>query len=332
MPMNLPFGRRAQSEVELAEMRSHTPSRTYGFVRARELERTYPGPPNMGFWLLTGQRIAKGWGYPMEKDWPYDHSRWPPKEPPDMDVLAKAKRTRSYCRCRTLGECQSVLEQGGIVSAAFEIDDGWIGSNGVIDDPRLHRPQMNHSIVLMGVDEPSDRLRFTHSWGPDWGEEGWGSLPFQYWSDRLLEAWVPDNRDAAVVSTPSNKEFIVIKREAEDPWGNTVHLIEVEDPVRDEMMAWAILRQSQTVLDIDELFVRPEFRRKGHGRRLVRTVNEIRNNLTLPMSAWVPHVDAAPTRAQDAVFRRLGLRRTASTERWAAARAIEMRVQVTHRA
>jgi GNAT superfamily N-acetyltransferase len=149
---------------------------------------------------------------------------------------------------------------------------------------------------------------------------------------QTLEAWVPDNRDAAVVSTPSDREFVVIKREAVDPWGNTVHLIEVEDPVRDEMMAWAILRQSQTVLDIDELFVRPEFRRKGHGRRLVRTVNEIRNSLTLPLSAWVPHVDAAPTRAQDAVFRRLGLRRTASTERWAAAGAIEMRVQVKDRA
>jgi GNAT superfamily N-acetyltransferase len=308
-------------------MLQSAPSRTYGFVRGRELEGTYPGPPNIGYWLLTTQRIAKGWGQAPEKDWPYDPSRWPPTEPPGLDALAKPSRIRSYARCRTLDECRLALTEGGLVSAAFEIDDSWIGSDGSIGDPRLHRPQMNHSVVLLGFNDLSKTFRFTHSWGPGWGDEGWGSLPYQYWSHRLLEAWVPDNREAAVVPTPEDEEVVVIKREATDWTASTLHLIEVEDPIRDEMMAWAILRESLSGLDIDEFFVRPGFRRKGHGRRLARAVNEIRNKLGLPITAWVPHVDAVPSRAQDAVFRRLGLRRTPTTERWAAARGVETRVR-----
>jgi GNAT superfamily N-acetyltransferase len=234
---------------------------------------------------------------------------------------------RSYYRCRTLDDCRAIFEQGGLVSAAFEIDDSWIFSDGLIDDPRDHRPQMNHSIVLFGVDETTETFRFTHSWGPGWGEGGFGNLPFRYWSDRLLEAWFLDDRHAAHVPTSSNREYVVIGREAEDPWENTVHLIEVEDPTRDEMMGWAILRQSISGLEIDEFFVRPAFRRTGHGRRLARNVNVLRNRLDVPLTAWVPHVDASPNRAQDAVFQRLGLRRTETAERWAAACGVERRVR-----
>jgi GNAT superfamily N-acetyltransferase len=325
--MKLPFARQSKAEAELVEMAGRIPSRSYGFVRARELEGTYPGPPNIGFWLVTGQRIAKGWGRAMESDWPYDPSQWPPSEPPGMDALAKAHRMRSYCRCRTLDECRTVLRsEGGLISAAFEIDDSWVGSKGVIEDPRLHRPQMNHSIVLVGFDDDQQILRFVHSWGPGWGDEGLGSLPYRYWSERLLEAWVLDERQAAEVG-PSSKEYVIIRREATDPWGDTVRLVEVEDPVNDEMMAWVILRQSASQLEIDDFFVRPEFRRRGHGRRLAREVNVIRSESDLPLRAWIPHVDARRTKAQDAVFRRMGLRRSNSSERWAAGCAVDARIR-----
>jgi GNAT superfamily N-acetyltransferase len=226
-----------------------------------------------------------------------------------------------------LAECKTALQgDSGLVSAAFEIDDSWIGSKGLIDDPRLHRPQMNHSIVLLDFDDDEEVLRFTHSWGPGWGDEGWGSLPYRYWSERLVEAWVLDERPAAEV-VPSSKEYVVIGREAKDPWGSTVRLVEVEDPKQDEMMAWVILRQSAAALEIEEFFVRPEFRRKGHGRRLAREVNVIRSGLGLPLAAWIPHADAERTKAQDAVFRRMGLRRSPSSERWAAACATDARVR-----
>ena len=211
-----------------------------------------------------------------------------------------------------------------MVLAAFEIDDSWITSDGLIDDPRLHRPQTSHSLVLIGCDRANETLRFTHNWGPYWGDGGFGSLPYRYWSDRLLEAWIPDNREAAVVESPADSDFVVIKRDAKDPWGHAIHLIEVEDPIRDEMMGWAIMRHSPSGLELEEFFVRPSFRRLGHGRRLARAVDQIRTSLDVPLKSWIPHVDASPTKAQDAIFTRLRLERSVTTERWAAACAIEI--------
>lgn len=57
MPMKVPFGRTRQQQEQLEEDRPF-PSRTYGFVRGRELEGTYPGPPNIGSWILTTQRLT----------------------------------------------------------------------------------------------------------------------------------------------------------------------------------------------------------------------------------------------------------------------------------
>lgn len=301
------------------------PSRTYGFIRSRELEGTLPGPPNVGTWILTTQRVNKGWGHLPEESWPFDPSRWPPIEPPGVDEIAKQRRTRSYMRCRTLDDCLSVLNRGGVVGAAFEIDDSWMTSTGFIDDPSLHLPQMNHSVVLLDCDESEETFAFTHSWGPGWGEGGLGHLPYRYWSERLLEAWIPDNRKAAVVSPPADVEFSVIKRDATDWWGNRIYLIEVENPSRDEMIGWAILRESASGLDIDEFFVRPSARGLGHGRRMARAVTDLGKSLRIPWRAWIPHADAMPTKAQDAIFRRLRLRRVPTDERWAAACAVEIR-------
>ena len=68
-------------------------------------------------------------------------------------------------RCRTLDECRKILEGGGMVLAAFEIDDSWTSSDGLIDDPRLHRPQMSHSVALIASDEANETLRFGHKLG-----------------------------------------------------------------------------------------------------------------------------------------------------------------------
>jgi GNAT superfamily N-acetyltransferase len=322
--MRLPFRRRTHQAPE-PDSERFLPSRTYGFLRGRELEGTYPGPPNVGSWILTTQRISKGWGHLPDSFWPYDADQWPPVEPPGLDSIAKAERTRSYMRCRTLDDCLVVLDGGGMVPAAFEIDDSWFASHGLIDDPQLHRAQMTHSIILLAHDPESEALRFTHNWGPFWGEDGFGSLPYRYWSERLLEAWIPDDREAEVVEAPPGSTFAVIKRDAEDPWGNRIYLTEVEDRSRDEMMGWAIARHSRTGLELEEFFVRPAFRGHGHGRKLARAVVELRTSLGVSLSAWIPHVDAAPTKAQDAIFRRMRLRRVTTSERWAAARAIQFR-------
>lgn len=56
-------------------MHGYSPSIHYGFVRARQLEGTFPGDKQTGVWPITGRRISYGWGQPPEESWPYLRKR-----------------------------------------------------------------------------------------------------------------------------------------------------------------------------------------------------------------------------------------------------------------
>lgn len=313
---------RGESKSNL-ELKGPPPSRTYSFVRGRQLEGTYPGPPNMGVWLVTAQRVSKGWGHLPEAAWPYEPEEWPPKEPPGIDDLAKRERTTSYTRCRSLDDCRSVLANGGGVLAAFQIDASWLGSDGNIDDPRRHAPQATHSLLLFGNSDDTATLRFVHNWGPNWGDGGYGNLPYRYWSDRLLEAWIPDNRTVDPLMIVVHSGIDVMVTHAKDWHGRQIHLVEVRNFDDDEILGWAILIETVDGLELEDLFVRPAFRQMGHGRKLATTVDGLRTQLQVPLKAWIPHADWPASSAQHAVLRQLGLFPATAPERWAASCAVE---------
>jgi GNAT superfamily N-acetyltransferase len=273
----------------------------------------------MGVWLTTAMRVAKGWGHPPEDAWRYEPQIWPPPEPPGIDEAAKNNRTTAYTRCRTLADSRTVLKSGGGVLAAFQIDASWRESDGNIDDPRDHKPEATHSLLLFGCDDDTETFRFAHNWGPDWGEEGFGNLPYRYWSDRFLEAWVPDDRRVASVPTDGRTGTVVIYREAPHWRGDQIRMIEIEDVDRDEFVGWSIMVETSESLELEELFVRPAYRGAGHGRTLAKTIDRLRARLQLPLKAWVSHPDWPASPAQEAVLAHLGLTVMPSAEKWAAA-------------
>jgi hypothetical protein len=107
-------------------------SALYSFVRARQLEGTFPGGPQTGVWPITGMRICYGWGYVPESAWPEAAlTGWPPSpEPPGLDGLAKTSRTGPYQRVRTMQECRSVLAWKGPIVASFDMTDKWFDAPG----------------------------------------------------------------------------------------------------------------------------------------------------------------------------------------------------------
>ena len=46
-----------------------------------------------------------------------------------------------------------------------------------------------HAIVLVGYDDKTQRFKFANSWGTDWGDKGFGYLPYAYLTDERVEAW-----------------------------------------------------------------------------------------------------------------------------------------------
>jgi GNAT superfamily N-acetyltransferase len=299
-------------------------SRQYLYVRSRQLEGTFPGTRETGTWVITTARVHKGWGAPPEESWPYDDTVWPPAEPPGIDSVAKRDRLFLYGRVRGLDECRAMLATGNPVTAAFDIDDSWRSCvGGRVGPPSQHAPTGMHTIYFVGYRDEDQMLKFANSWGSSWGDNGFGYLPFAYMSTRLREAWYFDI-DRPKPTQPSTLSGVVLRASAvQDPLGRVVHIIELVDRDHDEILGWAFMLQTEDVLELDELFVVPHHRGKGHGRDIANEVVTRARAVDLPLRAWVPHSDwKGPDPARDATLRRLHLTPTVSDQRWAAAVAI----------
>jgi GNAT superfamily N-acetyltransferase len=298
-------------------------SRQYNYVRSRQLEGTYPGDPKTGAWGSTSLRVGKGWGWPLESEWPYDGdaAHWPPVEPPDMDIKAKANRILAYERARTIDECRTLLAAEIPITAAFEIDESWSHpKEGVIPAPATQTISGSHAILLCGYNDNEQRFIFANSWGVGWGDKGFGYLPYDYFPKRFLEAWsiiVP--KMPPIPTGSSGVEWRTWG--IHDPLGGLLHGIEVVDLSADELIGWGFAVERDAFLDIEELFVRPKWRNQGYASRMATEFIKLSTRLGRHLRAWIPHSDCNKRNlsALKAVLRHLGLSVQSSPERWAGA-------------
>lgn len=295
----------------------------YGFIRCRQLEGTYPGSPETGNWISTAMRVSKGWGSVAEKDWPYDGNadHWPPIEPSGLDIKAKAHREFSYQRISTVDECRRELARSRPVMVAFEVDDSWYQpKNGIIPKPNNQQIIGNHGIMLSGYDDKTQRFKFQNSWGADWGDSGYGYLPYSYFKKRFLEGWTTTS--LLTPSWVSKLDNIGLRTwEIPDVFGDTFHGAEIIDPISDEIYAWGFaIEKPSAFLEIEELFVRPLWRRRGYASELAKHLTQCANSLGKPLRAWIPHSDNNDNNAQAlyGILDVLGLSLQDSPVRWAA--------------
>ncbi len=309
------------------------PSIVYGFVRSRQLEGTYPGKPGTGLWVSTSLRVRKGWGFVEENDWPYPlkGDPWPPIEPPGLDEKAKKNgRLLAYMRIRSYDDCVALLRtnKNGIfnlsgVLVAFQIDSTWNNTKGIIPKPDGRPITDSHLVVIEryfeGIDHP---LYFWNSWGAKWGCNGYGFLPREYFLSRLLEAWIMIPADILPPVAYSSATTLRIW-EIEEPLGGTLHGMEIFDGTADEIIGWAFAVERQTLafLDIEELFVRPDWRRHGYASQLTSELMRLAERRGRKLRAWIPHSDYGTQNIASvrAIMRKLRLGVIRSSVRWAAA-------------
>ncbi len=311
----------------------HT-SAQYNFVRCRQLEGTYPGDPETGAWLVTVMRVACGWGQILEADWPRAMSRdaWPPPEPPGLDAKAKSLRTHHYERIRSAYDCCVVLGHLQPANAAFEITAQWFDAeDGVIRVPDSQDEIVgSHAVKLLGFDRLRGGFVFANSWGHDWGSGGFGFLPFEYFDKHLVSAWtwrgvgtLPGYYTSDHIETVGWGELDFLGNSLHG--GDTIHGREVYHGAREERIGWTFAVHREGFLDVEELFVRPQYRGQGHGRRLVEMLLELADRLKRPLRLWVPFADwtAANLPLVERVVQELRLTLFHANVRWAAAMALD---------
>jgi len=92
-------------------------------------------------------------------------------------------KASSFSRIHTIDRVKHTLIENGLVFIALPLYNSsptfWKSNNDLAHD--------FHAVSIEGYD--SNSFFFRNSWGPDWGNNGCGYLPFIDWS-RVIEAWV----------------------------------------------------------------------------------------------------------------------------------------------
>ena len=297
-------------------------SGTYIYVRGRQLEGTFNNDPSVGMWGISGCRVARGWGNTPRHLFPVQ-DEWPPFEPPGLDDAAKENRILLYQTIRDASEAIHFLANYGAVSAAFNITRQWFNApEGVVSLPGSGDEFVGaHAISLLKFDHKYKIFLFANSWGTEWGDAGFGYLPLDYFESHFFDAWVFCGlRDQLPVQHDETTQLI--------EWGlpdavsgGLIHLIEMYDPRFDERIGWAFAVERAEYLDIEEIFVKPQYRHQGIGRQFAETLVKRGNVLGRPLRLWISYADAAnlKTIPVQAILTTLGLNSVRlSDNRWSA--------------
>jgi GNAT superfamily N-acetyltransferase len=237
-----------------------------------------------------------------------------------LDDLAKERRINHYFRVRTMLECKLTLAYCGPVLASFEITDNWFTApHGAIPAPSAEDLYVAaHSVLLVGYDDSKGHFKFMNSWGAEWGDSGFGYLPYCSFETAWDEGWFmdlayPEFRKPRPGYSKRSWGF----QHASS--GFMYHCIELTDP-QDLRIAWALaVQREEGWLEVEELFVTPKFRRQGHGNALLRALEKLAVDLGCRLKMWISHADTAASNiaAIDKLIEPVGLSIKPSDERWA---------------
>jgi C1A family cysteine protease len=164
-------------------------SRLFAYYNARALEGV--ASADVGA-TLRGmiQGLARN-GVCAEDTWLYDTDEVTIKPSKRAYAEAVNNRIRLYARLNDLSDMLMCLAAGFpfvfgfAVYSSFESDE--VAASGAVNMPTAsERPVGGHAVCAVGYDQEARRFIVRNSWGDDWGQKGYFTIPFDYLADRSL--------------------------------------------------------------------------------------------------------------------------------------------------
>lgn len=127
-------------------------------------------------------------------EWNY----WPYKEgdvgtpAPGADDNAKKYTIQSYGILTTMLSVKICLFRNSPVIMAVPFFNSWY-SDQVTKTGDIPKPdgtnKNGHAICVVGYNDENKKFKFKNSWGTNWGDNGYGYLPYEYFDHQYREAW-----------------------------------------------------------------------------------------------------------------------------------------------
>ena len=183
--------------LEYLEIQANAPfadlSRLFVYYNER------PDPTvDSGAQIRDGIKSLAKIGVCREDSWPYAIDQFAVK-PPDACYRAAGNHViDKYHRLQTLNDMKSCLAMGFPFVAGISVyksmmsDD--VAKTGSVPAPslweRISGPIGGHALCFVGYCDADKTMTFRNSWGAEWGDLGYGTIPYGYIQPYLTDAWV----------------------------------------------------------------------------------------------------------------------------------------------
>jgi C1A family cysteine protease len=147
----------------------------------------------------SGAQIAKAVtvvrkeGAVEEEVWPYNAGEFAAEAPPQF-ATAKRYKVKRAKKLTGLDQVKDALSSTGPVVAGITVYESIYGEDlkktGLVPMPKAREKVVGgHAVCIVAYDDAKKLLKFINSWGDDWGDHGYGYLPYKFVNDNTGDIW-----------------------------------------------------------------------------------------------------------------------------------------------
>ncbi len=164
-------------------------SRLFVYYDERAVEHTVNS--DSGAQIRDGIKTLSNQGVCPEKEWPYNIAKFTAKPTAKCYADAAQHKITSYHRILTLDDMRGCLAEGFPFVFGFTVYESFesqqVAQTGILNMPTQGEKTVGgHAVVAVGYDDAQQRFVIRNSWGADWGQQGYFTMPYDYLSDRNL--------------------------------------------------------------------------------------------------------------------------------------------------
>jgi Cysteine protease len=156
-------------------------------------ERALEGTPeeDSGAMLRDGVSSLVHLGVCTEQAWPYVITQFAAKPPAACYQEGLDHQITSYNRILTLQEMRMCLAEGFPFVFGFTVYESFespeVAKTGTLNLPKPKEKTLGgHAVMAVGYNDAAKRFLVRNSWGNDWGQEGYFTMPYAYLDRRNL--------------------------------------------------------------------------------------------------------------------------------------------------
>ena len=167
-------------------------SRLFIYFNERAIEGTVGF--DSGAMIRDGIKVLAKFGVCPESNWPYDISKFTRKPAAACYKEGLKRRITSYHRLQSLNEMFNCLAEGFPFVFGFTVYESFeslkVAQTGLVPMPKKsERALGGHAVMAAGYDQKQKRFIVRNSWGEQWGQAGYFTMPYAYFESLASDFW-----------------------------------------------------------------------------------------------------------------------------------------------